>query len=168
MHDADAVDALTAQVNELARICARLSRENGELRSEIAALSAVDALAPLPAVAAPGSRTRLAELGVSRRTVGVALAGAAAGVVGATVLGDRGGARAATTADIGHDERTAAGRAAAGGTATAESEHARRAAASSAPDEETAAAAPTSSGSIINGTLSTASGVLSGDRKSVV
>jgi hypothetical protein len=165
MHDADAVEALTAQVNELARICARLSRENGELRSHVAELSAgqspAEVPAARPALAEPSRRTGPAGLGVSRRTVGVALAGAAAGVVGATVLGDRGGAQAAAAGVTGHDLRTAAGRAAAGGQATEETEYAGQAA--SAADEETTAAAPTSTGSIINGTLSTASGVLSGN-----
>ena len=40
MHDAEAIGALTAKVDELARACARLSQENAELRSQVSALSA--------------------------------------------------------------------------------------------------------------------------------
>ena len=93
MHDTGAVDELTAQVNELARFCARLSRENVQLRSQVSALSARQSRAaamPSPSASESGSLRQLAERGINRRTMGVALVGVAAGVVGGTVLTDRG------------------------------------------------------------------------------
>jgi hypothetical protein len=150
MHDADAIGALTAQVNELAQVCARLSKENAELRSQVSALSARQPLAAAStsptAAAEPGRLKELAERGISRRTVGVALAGAAAGVVGAAVLTDRGArpvaasAETPVAAEVAHVELTAV--------------------------EETASATPASTGSTVSGTLSTASGVLAGTNTS--
>lgn len=140
MHDAEAIDALTAKVNELARVCARLSRENAELRSQVSALSEA---APVPgAVArAGGQHTGLAERAatsrISRRAaVGVALAGAA-GIAGVTALSERNGhdATAAEVAEVTQAELTV---------------------------EEVAAAAPTTTGSLINGSLSSASAVVAG------
>jgi hypothetical protein len=78
MGDAEAVDVLTAKVNELARVCARLSRENAELRGQVSALSAP---APVAGAAEPGWPGDGGAGGarISRRAaVGVALAGAAA------------------------------------------------------------------------------------------
>jgi hypothetical protein len=101
MHDTGAIDELTAQVNELARFCSRLSKENVELRSQVSALSAGQSLAaamPSPSASESGSLRELAERGINRRTVGVALAGVAAGVVGAAVLTDRGTRPAAASA----------------------------------------------------------------------
>jgi hypothetical protein len=101
MHDAGAIDELTAQVNELARFCARLSKENVELRSQVSALSARRSLAaamPSPSASDSGSLRELAERGINRRTVGVTLAGVAAGVVGTAVLTDRGTRPAAASA----------------------------------------------------------------------
>jgi hypothetical protein len=106
MYDADAIGALTAKVNELARVCARLSQENAELRGQVSALSAP---------AAPGGQDGRAGEGagkgrISRRAaVGVALAGAAAaGIAGAAVLTERGQPRALTAEAIASAELTAA------------------------------------------------------------
>ena len=82
-------------------VCARLSKENVELRSQVSALSARQSLAaamPSPSASESGSLRELAERGINRRTVGVALAGVAAGVVGAAVLTDRGTRPAAASA----------------------------------------------------------------------
>jgi hypothetical protein len=109
MYGTGAIDELTAQVNELARVCARLSKENIELRSEVSALSA---RRPLAAASMP-SPPPAAEPGINRRTVGMALVGAAAGVVGTALLTDRGTRPAAesaatpTTAQSAHAELTA-------------------------------------------------------------
>ena len=116
MYDTCAIDELTAQVNELARFCARLSKENVELWSQVSALSARQPLAATsmpPPAAKPGGRMELAEPGINRRTVGVALVGAAAGMVGAAMLTDRGtrpvaeSAVTPTTAQSAHAELTA-------------------------------------------------------------
>jgi hypothetical protein len=101
MHDSGAIDDLTAQVNELARFCARLGKENIELRSQVSALSARQSPAaamPSPSASDSVSLTELADRGINRRTVGVALAGVAAGAVGAAVLTDRGTRPAAASA----------------------------------------------------------------------
>jgi len=151
MHDAGAIDALTAQVNELARVCARLSEENAELRGQVSALSVRQPLAAAPtsptAAAEPERLKEMAERGVSRRAVGVALAGAAAGVIGAAVLTDRGAHPAASSA----------------GTSAAVEENAH---VELAAVEETAAVAPTNTRSIVSGALPTTSGVLSGTNTS--
>ncbi len=89
MHDTGAIDELTAQVNELARFCAQLGQENIELRSQVSALSARQpraAAMPSPSASDSVSLRELADRGINRRTVGVALAGVAAGVVGGGVL----------------------------------------------------------------------------------
>jgi hypothetical protein len=76
MYDAGVVDALTAKVEELTRVCAQLTEENAELRSRLAELSA-------------GAPEGAGAPRFSRRAVGVALAGAAAGLVGAKALSER-------------------------------------------------------------------------------
>lgn len=143
MHDAEAIDALTAKVSELARVCARLSRENAELRSQVTALSEA---VPVPGavVRAGGQHTGLAERAatsrISRRAaVGVALAGAAAGIAGVTALSERNG-HDAPAAEVAAAEATRA----------------------ELTVEEVAAAAPTTTGSLINGSLSSASAVVAG------
>lgn len=101
MRDIGAIDDLTAQVNELARFCARLGKENIELRSQVSALSARQsptAAMPSPSASDSVSLRELADRGINRRTVGVALAGVAAGAVGAAVLTDRGTRPAAASA----------------------------------------------------------------------
>jgi hypothetical protein len=141
MHDADAIDALTAKVNELARFCAQLSQENAELRHQVSALSALAAPAAgtlsgpqdLGQLAGRAATTRISR----RAAVGVALAGAAAGIAGATALTERSGHAdtPAAAASVASAELTAA---------------------------EVAAAPPTTTGSVISATLSTASPVVAG------
>ncbi len=98
MGDGAAFDALTAKVNELAQVCAQLTQENTDLRSQISRLSAVEpqgqALSERPAVDATAADPEPSR--ISRRSVGLALAGAAAGVVGAAALGDWSGRHTAT------------------------------------------------------------------------
>jgi hypothetical protein len=145
MHDAAAFDALAAQVNELARVCARLTEENAELRSRVSALSG-SALTAMPAMtemtatqitpATPATQDGVHTTRISRRAaVGVALAGAAAGIAGVTAVTERSGraAPAAAGAELPAVELTAV--------------------------EQQAAA---TSGSLINGSLSTASAVIAG------
>lgn len=75
-----AIEALATRVNELGRLCARLSQENAEFRRQ----------ASWPAVALPSgalpSGGRPMEANVSRRVVGRALGVAAAGAVGSAAL----------------------------------------------------------------------------------
>lgn len=110
-HDAPAFDALAARVNDLARACARLSEENGELRHQVSVLLASQnpAAEPEPAesvsavpVAATQAATAAREAGrhirpagrrpldgmVSRRVMGKTIGAAAVGVVGAATLMD--------------------------------------------------------------------------------
>jgi len=96
--------ALAAKVEELSRVCARLSEENAHLH----ALVARTAAAPAPAEAgdvkqatpAPARRGRPVSGPMSRRSIGKALGVAAAGVVGAAVLTDASaGPAAAATGD---------------------------------------------------------------------
>jgi hypothetical protein len=106
MDDTGAIDELTAQVNELARFCAQLSRENVELRSQVFALSARPPLAAVwtapPPAAGPGSPGESdGEPGINRRTAGLALVGAVAGVAGTVMLTDRKARPAATTTTAG-------------------------------------------------------------------
>lgn len=115
MDDTGAIDELTTQVNELARFCAQLSRENVELRNQVSALSARPPLAAVwtapPPAAEPGSPGEPGgEPGINRRTAGLTLVSAAAGVVGTVMLTDRGArpAAATTTAESAPVELTAA------------------------------------------------------------
>jgi hypothetical protein len=98
MHDARTIDALTAKVDELTRVCAQLSQENTELRSQVAELSA--GAAPAAGVTAGHPQSGDGDTGgsaeragapqhFSRRAVGVALAGAAVGIAGAKALSRR-------------------------------------------------------------------------------
>ena len=97
MHDTRAIDALTAKVDELTGVCAQLSQENAELRGQAAERSGE--AAPATDVTAGYAQSDAAELGgpadrakalhFSRRAVGVALAGAAVGIVGAGALSER-------------------------------------------------------------------------------
>ena len=165
MSDAGAIDALTEKVNELAHICAGLSKENAELRSQLSALSAqvvpsrdqafgsgVDGT-PSESTGPgwPGEVAGAAQFS-RRAVVGVALAGAAAGIAGMTAVTERGtrpSAPDATAHAVAIDnpaavELTAAAQAAA-----------------------VQAAAPTATGSVIAATLSTASPVLAATNTSV-
>lgn len=108
-HEAAAFDALAAKVDELVQVCTRLSRENAELRDRMSRLPATAADRP-PAQDEPAAENGItAERGIaasriSRRTIGKALAGAAAaGVVGAAALADLGALPAAAA-----DRRAAA------------------------------------------------------------
>lgn len=145
MHDAAAFDALAAQVNELARACARLTEENAELRSQVSALSASATHAMAAMQAGPGGpaiQDGVQTARISRRAaVGVALAGAAAGIAGVTAVTERSGraAPAAAEAELTGVELTSVEQAA-----------------------EQAAATSATSGSLISGTLSTASAVVAG------
>lgn len=118
MYDTGAIGELSAQVNELARTCARLNEENAELRKKMSALSAprspAAGLTPPPPAAEPGDPSERAGRGIDRRAVGAALVGAAAGVVGASVLSDLGNHQAGgasgkpmTTGKTAHAELTA-------------------------------------------------------------
>lgn len=158
MHDAAAFDALAAQVNELAWVCARLTEENAELRSQVSALSAsaMPAMTPTPSLSAlPATPASTMPDGaqtprISRRAaVGVALAGAAAGIAGVTAATERGGRPAPAVAEAEHTgaERTGAG---------VELTSVEQATA------EQAAASTATSGGLISGTLSTASAVVAG------
>jgi hypothetical protein len=173
MHDCAAIDALTAKVDELARTCTRLSTENAELRSQLSALFAeivpaggfraariravdvqetADVREPsgeAPASGTAGERWRANDSGtarISRRAaVGAAVIGAAAGIAGMRAATERDAPPSAEltkrtpTAQIAARDATEAGLTAA--------------------DQ---AASPTATGSVISGTLSTASAVLAG------
>ena len=81
-------------MTELAQVCEHLSRENAELRGQIARLEAgpvADAAGPgaAPAPEAPVPATGQ-DWTISRRTVGKVLAGAAAGLVGTAAIADFG------------------------------------------------------------------------------
>lgn len=163
MNDAGAIDALTAKVNELAHICAGLSKENAELRSHLSALSVQVVPSQDQAVGSGLYGTPSGSMdpgwpaeGVSaaqfsrRAVVGVALAGAAAGIAGMTVVTAR-------------DARPAAP------DATTHAVAIDNTAQTSTAVELTAAeqtAAPTATGSVIAATLSTASPVLAGTNTS--
>lgn len=141
MHDTGAIEELTTQVSELARFCARLSKENVELRSQLSALSARQPLAAAsmpspPPSAEPEGLIELAGPGINRRTVGVALVSAAAGVIGTAVLTDRGSRPVAASAVT---------------PTAAKSAHAELTAV-----EETASATPTITGRILSGMLAPA------------
>src|ERR1700678_2757969 len=97
MYDAGAIDALTAKVDGLARLCAQLNQENAELRRQVADLSVEAAQAD--GVTVEYAQSCTADIGgpagragaqrFSRRAVGVALVGAAAGLVGTRALSER-------------------------------------------------------------------------------
>ncbi|HXL93195.1 MAG TPA: hypothetical protein VN969_30070 [Streptosporangiaceae bacterium] len=122
MYDAGAIDALTAKVDELARLCAQLNQENAELRRQVAELSVEAAQAD--GVTVEYAQSCTADIGgpagragaqrFSRRAVGVALVGAAAGLVGTRALSERStqaaapGGQTATTAELTTAERPAA------------------------------------------------------------
>ena len=88
-----ALDALTAKVEELGRMCARLSQENAELRAHVPALHDGTARRPTrrDAQAACGGP----EVTVTRRVLGKALGAAAAGAVGAAAVAELGAKPAA-------------------------------------------------------------------------
>jgi hypothetical protein len=160
MNDAGAIDALTAKVNELAHICAGLSKENAELRNQLSALSAQIVPSQDQAIGSgvygtpsgnsdpgwPAEGAGAAQF--SRRAmVGVALAGAAAGIAGMTAVTERGARPAATDATT---HAVAMGNTGAAVELTAAEQ----------------AAAPTATGSVIAATLSTASPVVAGTNTS--
>jgi len=128
-------DALAAQVSDLAQACAQLGRENAELRDQLAGLLAS---APPPA-SAPQPSTRLLHTALSRRTIGKALGAAAAGVVGAAAL-------------VELNPRPAAA-ASASPAAAAEESGASESEAEAVPDTS-------ASPSIINASITSASGVI--------
>jgi hypothetical protein len=103
--DNAALDALSAKVAELGQICARLSRDNADLRAEVEGLRAGSgrAVARLDAPRAVGDPGRSdLEKKVTRRGLGKVLGAAAAGAVGAVALTDLGiqPASAATGSNI--------------------------------------------------------------------
>lgn len=152
MYEAQAIDALTAKVNELARMCAHLGRENAELRSQVSALSAWGAPAAgtmaeddrsgIPSDGRPAERAAASRM-TRRAAVGVALAGAAAGIAGVTALVERNGSNGPTAEAL-----------------------AQQPPAELAAAEQAAAAGPTTTGSVLNGSLSTASAVVAGTNTS--
>lgn len=149
MDDAAAIAALTAKVEELARTCARLSTENAELGSQLSALFA-EPSAQEPAADAKWPANGGGTARISRRAaVGVALAGAAAGIAGVSAATDR---QARLTAAI--TARTPAAGIVARDAPVAELTVADQ------------AATPTATGSVISATLSTASPVLAGTNTS--
>jgi len=89
------IAALTARLDELSQVCARLSQENAELRTRMSRLTpAAGVTAGLAGPAGPAAvrGTRIAataaEGRVSRRMIGKALGAAAASVVGAFAIAD--------------------------------------------------------------------------------
>jgi hypothetical protein len=84
--------ALAARLDELSEVCARLSRENADLRAEVSQLKSgsVRPAGRVRAGAAGPAEQRVRERDgkVSRRMMGKALGAAAAGVVGAVALSD--------------------------------------------------------------------------------
>ena len=152
MHDADVIDALTAQVNELARTCARLNKETSNCAATCPLLSSRQQVGRMtsPTVAVqPGRPRKLTERRISRRSIGMVLAGFAAGVVGLS--------RYSRT-----EMRVIPLVLAAGTSVTAgENAHAELTAV-----EETAPTVPVPTGSIVSGARSTASGVLNGTNTS--
>ncbi len=108
MNDIAAFDSLNAKIDALAQVCRQLSQDNAELRSQVAALTAEQAPVPPSPYPVTDSKTESAGTGITRRAVGVAFAGAAAGIVGAAAVGDWSGRRtAAAHADETADETTA-------------------------------------------------------------
>ena len=81
-----ALEALTAKVEELGRICAQLSQQNAELRAQV--LSPHGGTARRNVREARGSGPERPEGAVTRRVLGKALGAAAAGAVGAVALAD--------------------------------------------------------------------------------
>lgn len=173
MDDRAAVDALTAKVDELAGMCARLSRENAELGSQLSALLAVvgpagdvrtarlrvaDAMETAharepssnePASGLPDGKWPANGAGtarISRRAaVSAALVGTAAGIAGASAAIER-------------DTRPAAELTARIPTAHIGTGDATGAELTVADQ----AASPTATGSVLSATLSSASAVLAG------
>ncbi len=93
MYDTNAIGELATQVNELARFCAQLIRENTELRNQVSALRrgrhwpTRGRRRPAPEPESPAEPGR--EPGIKRGTAGLALVGAAAGVVATVILPNR-------------------------------------------------------------------------------
>ena len=140
MSDAAAFDALTDKVNELAQVCAQLSQENTELRSQLSRLPMPATSGPRHALESSGGHAGESGSGrMSRRTAGIALAGAAAGVVSMAVL-----------ADV-RDHHSGSAGGAATATEVADIEH-----------EQPLVAAAKSSGSVIDASLATSAGVVIG------
>ncbi len=96
--------ALAAKVEELSRVCARLSQENAQLHGVVAGITGAPAPAKVrdatDAAPAPARPARPVRGPMSRRSIGKALGVAAAGVVGAAVLTDASaGSAAAASGD---------------------------------------------------------------------
>jgi hypothetical protein len=123
VNDIIGVDSLAARIDALAQECRQLSKENAELRNQVAALMAEQVPMPVPRYPVPDREPESAGAGISRRAVGVAFAGAAAGIVGAAAVGNWSGSRAAaahpedTTAELLAADEEAAGASAAGASA---------------------------------------------------
>lgn len=91
--------SLASRIDELSRICVRLSQENAELRDRMSRLTATESQS-IPAMSASAGRDQREERAaqpqdskppndkLSRRRLGKALAASAAGVVGAAALAD--------------------------------------------------------------------------------
>ena len=77
------LDSLMAKVEELGRMCARLSQQNAELRAQVLSLHGGTARQDAPEARGSGQ-----EGTVTRRVLGKALGAAAAGVVGGAALAD--------------------------------------------------------------------------------
>jgi hypothetical protein len=93
------LDALTAKVEELGRVCAQLSQENAELRAHVLSLGGGTARSGAwreahgsgpDSIVSRGARGSGPEGTVTRRVLGRALGAAAAGAVGAAALVDLG------------------------------------------------------------------------------
>jgi hypothetical protein len=89
--DCSGLAAFAARLDELTQVCARLSRENAELRDQVSRLTPGTAASSSPG-AGEGEdrrgRTGTSDGKLSRRMIGKALGAAAAGVVGAVALSD--------------------------------------------------------------------------------
>lgn len=96
--------ALAAKVEELGRVCARLSQENAQLHGIVAGMTAAPAPAKLrdtrEATPPPARPARQVSGPMSRRSIGRALGVAAAGVVGAAVLTDASASPAAAAPTV--------------------------------------------------------------------
>jgi len=83
--------SLASKLDELAQVCARLSRENAELRERMSRLTSVEGPSLPSSSAVPAGPREQRAVGndrLSRRRLGKALAASAVGVVGAAALAD--------------------------------------------------------------------------------
>jgi hypothetical protein len=100
-----ALDVLAAKVDELGQVCARLGRENAELRGQVRRLAAGQAGpgprrgSPAAAGGAGAGGDGAADARITRRRVGKALGAVAAGAVGAAAFAEM-GAQPAAASDL--------------------------------------------------------------------